>query len=147
MSSAPPATAARSRRPDTQTAVTTGGSARVIVLAWLIPGAGHVLVGEARRGLVFFVTLTAMYAIGIGFGGRLFPFQFSEWLVLLAGLAQWGLGLPRLIASIAGAGAGEVVAVTYEYGNTFLIASGLLNMLVALDAFDRARGVKDRTTR
>jgi hypothetical protein len=32
------------------------------------------------------------------------------------------------------------VAATYEYGNTFLIAGGLLNMLVMLDAFDRATG-------
>jgi hypothetical protein len=116
-----------------------------VLLAWLIPGAGHVLVGEARRGLVFFLTLSVMYAVGIAFGGRLFPFQVSEWLVLLAGLAQWGLGLPRLMAGLAGVGAGDVVAMTYEYGNTFLIASGLLNTLVVLDAFDRARGVKGGT--
>lgn len=113
-----------------------------MVLAWLIPGAGHVLVGDVRRGAILFVTLTAMFAIGIAFGGRLFPFQWSEWLVFLAAIAQWGLGLPRIIASVAGAGAGDVVATTYEYGNTFLMAAGLLNMLVVLDALDRARGVK-----
>jgi hypothetical protein len=33
-----------------------------------------------------------------------------------------------------------VVDATYEYGNTFLIVAGLLNLLVVLDAFDRARG-------
>ena len=33
-------------------------------------------------------------------------------------------------------------AITFEYGNTFLIASGLLNILVVLDAFDRASGRK-----
>ncbi len=45
---------------------------------------------------------------------------------------------------MAGAGRGDVIAVTYEYGNTFLIVAGLLNMLVALDAVDMARGVKPR---
>jgi hypothetical protein len=32
--------------------------------------------------------------------------------------------------------------VTYEYGNTFLLVAGLLNYLVALDAFDIAEGRK-----
>jgi hypothetical protein len=39
---------------------------------------------------------------------------------------------------MAGAGQGVVTAATYEYGNTFLIAGGLLNMLVALNASDLA---------
>jgi len=104
------------------------------------------LLGDVRRGGTFFVVLTAMFAIGIAFGGRLFPFQISEWLVFLAALAQWGAGLPRLIAGLAGVGDGDVVAITYEYGNTFLMTSGLLNALVVLDAFDRARGLKGRRT-
>jgi hypothetical protein len=119
----------------------------VLVLAWLVPGAGHVLHGDLKRGGIFFLTLTAMFAIGIAFGGRLFPFQVSDWLVFLAALAQWGAGLPRLIAGIAGAGEGDVIAATYEYGNTFLMATGLLNALVALDAFDRARGLKGLAAR
>ena len=41
-----------------------------------------------------------------------------------------------------GSGAGGVVAVTYEYGNAFLIVAGLLNMLVVLDAYDIAQGRK-----
>jgi hypothetical protein len=52
------------------------------------------------------------------------------------------MAVPRVLAAMAGAGAGNVTAITYEYGNTFLIVSGLLNVLVALDAFDKARGVK-----
>jgi hypothetical protein len=43
---------------------------------------------------------------------------------------------------MAGWGPGEVVAATYEYGNTFLIVAGLLNALVVLDAFDLASGRK-----
>jgi hypothetical protein len=35
-----------------------------------------------------------------------------------------------------------VVAVTYEYGNAFLVVAGLLNMLVILDAYDIALGRK-----
>ncbi len=116
----------------------------VLVVAWLIPGGGHVWHGDVRRGVILFVTLMATFALGLAFGGRLFPLQVesSEWLVFLAAVAQWGLALPRFLAGLVGAGAGDVVAVTYEYGNTFLMASGLLNALAALDAYDRARGLK-----
>jgi hypothetical protein len=41
-----------------------------------------------------------------------------------------------------GMGSGVVTAATYEYGNTFLIAAGLLNYLVIIDAFDVASGRK-----
>ncbi len=108
--------------------------------AWLVPGAGHVLSGQMRKGLTFFVVLGAMVVIGLGFGGRFFPFQMSEPLVFLAAAAQWATGLARMMAGISGAGAGDVDAATYDYGNTILIASGLLNVLVVLDAMDRARG-------
>jgi hypothetical protein len=39
-------------------------------------------------------------------------------------------------------GQGVVTAASYEYGNTFLIVSGLLNMLVVIDAYDIALGRK-----
>ena len=41
-----------------------------------------------------------------------------------------------------GLGHGVVTAASYEYGNTFLIVAGLLNMLVVLDAYDVALGRK-----
>jgi len=80
--------------------------------------------------------------VGLAFGGRVFPFAGSEPLVWLAAAAEWGLGLPRLLAAIAGWGAGDVVATTYEYGNTFLIVCGLLNTLAVLDTFDLGTGRK-----
>lgn len=110
------------------------------MLAWCIPGAGHLWLGQTQKAVTFAVVLTGMFVAGCAFDGRLFPFQSSEWLVLLAAVAQWGLGLPRIVAGMGGFGAGQVTAVTYEYGNTFLMAAGLLNVLVALNAFDRARG-------
>lgn len=114
------------------------------VAAWLVPGAGHFLVGQTRKAMVFFVVLGAMYVIGLMCGGRLFPLDFTDPLVFLSALAQWALGLPRLAAWIGGFGQGDVVAATYEYGNTFLIAGGLLNTLVVLDAYDVASGRKPR---
>lgn len=112
------------------------------VAAWLVPGAGHFVVGQTRKAVVFFTALTAMYVIGLSLGGRLFPLEWSEPLVLLSAIAQWMSGLARVAAAIGQFGQGDVVSASYEYGNTFLIVGGLLNSLVVLDAYDRAVGRK-----
>ena len=116
------------------------GLALTCGLAWLFPGAGHMLHGQAGKALVFGVMLLPMFVLGLAFGGQLFPFQATEPLVLLAAVAQWMMGAVRVIAGWAGYGAGNAVAASYEYGNTFLIVSGLLNVLVMFDAADVARG-------
>lgn len=110
------------------------------IAAWLVPGAGHFLQGRTQKAIIFSVTLLAMFTAGLASGGRFFPLQPSDPLVFLEAVAEWMLGLPRLAAGLAGFGAGEVSASTYEYGNTFLIVAGLLNALVVLDAIDFARG-------
>ena len=109
------------------------------IAAWLLPGAGHFLQGRTQKAVVFSVALVAMFTVGLLSGGRFFPLQPSDPLVFLEALAEWMLGLPRLVAGLAGLGAGDVTAATYEYGNTFLIVAGLLNALVVLDAIDFAR--------
>ena len=38
-----------------------------VVLGWLVPGAGHFLTGATRKAVIFFVVLTGMFAIGLGF--------------------------------------------------------------------------------
>ena len=83
-----------------------------------------------------------MFALGLFLEGRIFPVDFSQPLVGLAAVANMGIGVPYIIARMMGYGGGNVIAVTYEYGNTFLIVSGLLNALVVIDAFDISKGRK-----
>ncbi|MDO8793277.1 MAG: hypothetical protein Q7J25_01500 [Vicinamibacterales bacterium] len=110
--------------------------------AWAIPGAGHLWLGRRHKGLVFLVALPLMFAIGLALRGRLFPFDLSDPLVALAALADFGIGLTYFIAAALGHGAGDVRAVTYEYGNAFVIVAALLNLLVVIDAYDVALGRK-----
>lgn len=114
----------------------------VSAIAWLVPGAGHLWLGRTQKGLIFLVTLPLMFATGVWLEGRLFPFQPSEPLVALAAFADIGIGIPYFVAKALRLGGGNVIAATYEYGNTFIIVAGLLNMLVLLDAFDIAQGRK-----
>ena len=114
----------------------------IVAAAWAVPGAGHLWLGRVQKGLTFLLALTLMFVFGLWLEGRLFPFELSQPLVVLMAFADIGLGLPYFIAKSLDAGRGNVVAITYEYGNTFMIVAGLLNMLVALDAFDIARGRK-----
>ncbi len=114
----------------------------VCVAAWAIPGAAHLWFGRRAKGLVFLIALPLMFGIGLALQGRLFPFEISQPLVALAAVADVGMGVPYLVARTLSAGAGTVVAPTYEYGNAFLIVAGLLNLLVVTDAWDIALGRK-----
>jgi uncharacterized protein DUF6677 len=114
----------------------------ICAAAWALPGAGHLWLGRTQKGLIFLVTLPLMFLFGLWLEGRIFPFELSQPLVALAAFADIGLGVPYFVAKAMGAGAGRVIAQTFEYGNAFLIVSGLLNMLVVLDAFDVAQGRK-----
>ncbi len=116
--------------------------AAVVLVSWLVPGAGHLVQGRRQKGVIFLIAIPLMFAIGLVINGRLFPFIFSEPLVGLAAIANLGMGIPYFIARVLGLGQGVVTAASYEYGNTFLIVSGLLNMLVATDAYDVRLGRK-----
>jgi hypothetical protein len=122
---------------------TQAGSLVLLCLAaWAVPGLGHVWQGRRVKGLIFLVALPLMFAIGLAIQGRLFPFELTDPLVGLACIADFGIGIPSFIANALGIGAGEVRAVTYEYGNAFVMTAGLLNFLVVIDAYDIALGRK-----
>lgn len=123
----------------------SAGNAQAIpmcVAGWFVPGLGHIMLGKKWRGLVFLVVVVSMFALGLYWEGELFPLDRSKPLTLLAGLAEMGVGLPYFATKLLGWGAGEVTAVTYEYGYTFCVVAGLLNLLIMLDAYDIALGRK-----
>jgi len=129
---------------------TQSGTLVLLCLAsWAVPGAGHLWLGRRTKGLIFLIALLLMFSIGLATHGRLVPpgavaglIDLSDPLVGLMAVADLGIGAAYFVASALGYGAGNVRAVTYEYGNTFLIVAGLLNLLVVIDAYDVAMGRK-----
>jgi hypothetical protein len=131
-----------SRRTSTDAAVIRSRLPLILVAAWALPGAGHLWLGRWQKGLIFFATLLSMFLFGLWLEGQLFPFDLTQPLVALMAFADIGMGIPYLVARATGVAGGRVVAITYEYGNTFMIVAGLLNMLIVLDALDVAEGRK-----
>jgi hypothetical protein len=111
------------------------------LLAWLVPGAGHLYLGRRAKGLILGACLLALFVLGIAMDARLQSYAgLEDPLALLRSAAQMALGLPYFIARGLGLDSGRVTSVVHEYGNTFTEVAGLLNVLVILDTYDTAVG-------
>ena len=112
------------------------------VLSWVLPGLGHIFVGQRRRGLILLVAMALTFWTGVAIGGvqsTIKPRERKTWFFaqLFAGshtLAAYTWGRARHQAhpdERAGFNE-EDVAVIY----TGVV--GLLNILVILDALASA---------
>jgi hypothetical protein len=113
-----------------------------MILGWAVPGLGHIAQKKYARGAVFFGCVAAMTALGLGLGGRIYPFQTENPLTILAFFADIGNGLLYLLSRLVPIGAGDLKLATFEYGTAYIAGAGLLNYLIALDAYDIAAGTK-----
>ncbi len=113
-----------------------------LVLGWVVPGLGHALHKKYTRALLFFLSILSMTALGLLMGGRVYPFQTENPLTILAFFADLGNGLFYGLARLFAWGPGELERVTFEFGTAYIAGAGLLNFLVALDAYDIGAGKK-----
>jgi hypothetical protein len=119
-----------------------GRTVGACVAAALLPGLGHALLLKWDRAIVFLISISAMFAIGIHLQGRLFNPDFTDLFSTLKFIADAGSGLLYWISWLRGLGGGEPSVYTYDFGNIFIYVAGLLNMLVIVDAFDIGMGRK-----
>jgi hypothetical protein len=111
-----------------------------LIAGWLVPGLGHILQKKLWTGLAFFVSVGAMTTIGLVMGGRIYPFQTDNPLTILAFFADIGNFLVYALARLFTFGQGSLERVTFEFGTAYIAGAGLLNYLIALDAYDIAKG-------
>ncbi len=121
----------------------TKQSVIAIILAYIVPGAGHFYLGKRGRAAAFFVIILFMFVVGLSIDGSLYTLAESHrsMLRILASLGSMGAGAIYFIARSMGP-FGNVTSATYEYGTTFTLSAGLMNLLLVLDCFDIARGRK-----
>lgn len=117
--------------------------ALLVGLAWLVPGLGHGLLGKTRRALVFAGVILVSFVVGLACKGELILPREGDPLSYLAAVAALGNGALFFLAKLCNLGSGVPVAVGYEYGNTFLLTAGIMNLLLMLDTYDIAVGKKD----
>ena len=115
-----------------------------MLLAYVIPGAGHVYLGRRERGAAYCALIVVMFVLGLTIDGTLYNFADSHGSLLrvLATVGSMGSGALYFIARAMGP-FGNVTSSTYEYGTAFTLSAGLMNLLLVLDCFDIVRGRKE----
>ena len=113
-----------------------------MALGWLVPGLGHAVQKKFGRASLLFLSIFAMTALGLMMGGRVYPYQTENPLTILGFFADIGNGLFYILARLFSWGPGELERMTYEFGTAYIAGAGLLNFLIALDAYDIGVGKK-----
>jgi hypothetical protein len=132
--------------------------------AWIVPGGGHYYLGKRKRGLLFFGVVLATFFLGLLNEGRSYLVDREQPLSYLGTFANVALGPLELVSrqatfrqlayalpadpndaqgiQLLAAMRRKVMSVTDEYGTTYIVAAGLMNILLVLDAFDISIGRK-----
>jgi hypothetical protein len=125
------------------TQVSTGTSPLLALIAgWLIPGAGHLLLGKWIRALLLAASIVGMFAIGIALQGKIYTPNTGEPLEMLGFAGDLGTGLLYGLARMLGWGQAPVLTAVADYGKMFIVVAGLLNIVAAVDAHSLASGRK-----
>lgn len=113
-----------------------------LIVGWLIPGAGHLLTGRWVRGLLLFLSIAAMFWLGIAMQGQLYVPNTGDVLEMLGFAGDFGNGLFYALGRIFDLGHGAVQLATADYGTKFIVVAGLLNFISAVDAHNLRIGRK-----
>jgi len=114
----------------------------VFFVAWLVPGAGHLLLRKWGRGVLLLVSIVAMFSIGIALQGKVYVPNTSELLDVLNFAGDLGTGILYFAARGMDLGAASVQTAVSDYGSKFIVVAGLLNLICAVDAHSLATGRK-----
>jgi hypothetical protein len=120
---------------------------KVVLAAWLVPGAGHLLLKRHLRAAILGGSVLLMFVLGLMARGYLFEWQRGDvvtTLIYCGGyLANLAAGLPCLVAKVLGYNQPDIAGHSFDYGTKLMVAAGLCNILAIVDAYEIAVGNKD----
>jgi len=102
------------------------------LLAWLIPGAGHLLINQKKHAIVIFVTIVLTFCAGLYVGsiGVINPVGAKPWYV-----AQiMNSPIVAALGYVATTGDYSVFGRPNEIGQIYTSITGLLNLLCIVNA-------------
>ena len=111
-------------------------------IAWLIPGAGHLIQKRWIRGFLLMASVVTMFVLGMLMQGRIYKPNGGDILDILGFVGDVGSGGLYIVTSVLGMGQGIVAHATADYGTKFMIVAGLLNFISVADAYHIAIGKK-----
>jgi hypothetical protein len=111
-------------------------------LAWLIPGAGHLIQRRWGRGVLLMLSIFTMFFLGLAMQGRVYKPNGGDILDMLGFVGNFGAGGLYIVTRVMDWGHGAISHATADYGTKFLIVAGLLNFITVADAYHIAIGKK-----
>ena len=102
------------------------------LLAWALPGAGHFIIKERKRGIIIFATITATFLTGIYIGSIAVvdPVGGQPWYILQM-LTSPVVGL---LAHITKTGTYASYGRAADIGQIYTTIAGMLNLLCIVSA-------------
>jgi hypothetical protein len=92
--------------------------------------------------LLLFVTITAMFSLGLAMQAKVYVPNTGDPLDILGFAGDLGAGTLYFFARIFSLGQSTVQLVTADYGTKFVVVAGLLNFVAAVDAHNLRIGRK-----
>jgi hypothetical protein len=112
----------------------------VAILAWAVPGLGHLILGRWRRALAFFISVGGLAITGYLLRGNVFPQHATDAFGRLGFFADAGTGVFYYLARFFERLGPDVSRALGDDGTRFIAAAGLVNLLSAFDAYEIAAG-------
>lgn len=114
----------------------------ILLAGWFIPGAGHLMQRYWVRAAFLFTSVVSMFAIGLAIGGKVYHPNTGDLLEMLGFAGDLGSGGLYFVARLVGWGSTPVLVTVADYGTKFIVVSGLLNVVSAVDAYSLVNGRK-----
>jgi hypothetical protein len=114
----------------------------VPAVAWLIPGAGHLMQKRWIRGLLLMASIVTMFVLGLLMQGRVYRPNGGDILDILGFIGDLGAGALYIVSRAMDWGHVVVAHASADYGTKYIIVAGLLNFISVADAYHIAIGKK-----
>lgn len=110
------------------------------IVAWLVPGLGHLLIGRWGRALGFFVCVSGLAISGYLLQGNVFPPHSGDPFGTLGFFADASTGVLYYFSRFFEAAGPDVSRAAGDYGTRFIAAAGVVNALAVFDVLGIAFG-------
>ncbi|MBI1895653.1 MAG: hypothetical protein HYZ57_19885 [Acidobacteria bacterium] len=118
----------------------------IVALAWILPGAGHILQKKTTRGFLLAASVVFMFLFGLMMRGAFFEPMGGDLLTIIiyygGFIGNIASGVLYILAVALGYNQPDVAGHVHDYGTKFLVAAGLINVLAMVDAYEIAVGKK-----